>query len=153
MFRISPRPLWGFRCALLRLFGAKIGKYVRLHPTVRISIPWNLVIEDGVGIGDESILYALGSITIGEAATVSQGAHICAGTHDFRDPDMPLMKQPVCVGSGAWICAEAFVGPGVTIGQMAVVGARAVVMRDVPAAAIMVGNPARQTGQRQFIVK
>ncbi|SMX29584.1 Galactoside O-acetyltransferase [Pelagimonas phthalicica] len=148
IFRLSPRPLWGLRNGLLRLFGAKIGQQVRLHPTVKITIPRHLTIADGVGIGDGAILYALGQITIGTNATISQGAHLCAGTHDFRDPTMPLLKLPITIGDGAWICAEAFVGPNVTIGAMSVVGARCVAMKDVPPNAIMAGNPARQVGTR-----
>lgn len=149
-FRLSPRLLWAWRCWLLRLFGARIGKEVRLHPTVRIIIPWTLEIGDGVGVGDGVILYALGTISIGAAATISQGAHLCAGTHDFCDPAMPLEKSPIHIGAGVWICADAFVGPGVRVGEMAVLGARAVVTRDVPTKAIMAGNPARQIGTRHM---
>lgn len=148
LFRLSPRPLWGFRAALLRAFGASVGRDVRVHPTVRIAIPWNLALGDRASVGDGAILYALGPIAIGPDATVSQGAHLCAGTHDFRDPAMALLKPPIAVGAGAWVCAEAFVGPGVTVGPMAVLGARAVAMRDVPAAAVAAGNPARVVGTR-----
>lgn len=148
LFRLSPRPLWGWRRTLLRLFGAEIGASVHLHPTVRITIPWNLTIGEGAGIGDGAILYALGPIRIGANATVSQGAHLCAGSHDFRDPAMPLLKPPVTVGEGAWVCAEAFVGPGVTVGARAVLGARAVAMRDIAPGRIATGNPATERGHR-----
>jgi putative colanic acid biosynthesis acetyltransferase WcaF len=58
------------------------------------------------------------------------------------------VRASITVCNEAWICADAFVGPGVTIGDRAVVGARAVVMRNVPAGKIVVGNPARETGER-----
>lgn len=149
LFRFSPRLAWGWRNMLLRLFGAKIGHGVRLFPTVRIVIPWTLTVEDGVTVGDCAILYALGPMRIGAAATVSQGAHLCGGSHDFRKPDFPLWRAPVTIGTGAWIAADAFVGPGVTVGYGAVIGARAVVMKSIPEEAIVAGNPARVVGVRR----
>jgi putative colanic acid biosynthesis acetyltransferase WcaF len=148
LFVFSPRPFWGWRRFLLRLFGASIGPEVHIYPSARITMPWNLEIGESAAIGDRVNLYALGSITIGARATVSQGAHICAGTHDISDPARPLLKPPITIGSDAWVCADAFVGPGVTVGDGAIVGARAVAMKDVPAYAIVVGNPARQIKKR-----
>jgi putative colanic acid biosynthesis acetyltransferase WcaF len=147
-FSLIPRPLWALRRVLLRVFGARIGLDVHLYPSVRIAIPWNLVIGDRAAVGDRAILYNLGMITIASSATISQGAHLCAGTHDYRQVDFPLVKAPIVVGSGAWICADAFVGPAVTIGSRAIVGARAVVMKDVAEGAMVVGNPAREIGKR-----
>lgn len=149
LFALSPRPLWGWRRALLRLFGAEVGRAVHVYPSVRITMPWHLVLDEGCAVGDRAILYALGPIRIGARATVSQGAHLCAGTHDWRDPARPLLKPPVTIGADAWICADAFVGPGVTVGPGAIAGARAVVMKDVPADAIVAGNPARRIGTRE----
>jgi putative colanic acid biosynthesis acetyltransferase WcaF len=143
LFAWSPRPLWGWRRLLLRLFGARIGRAVHIYPSVRIAIPWNLAIGDQAAVGDRAILYALGPITLAERATVSQGAHLCAGTHDHRDPAMPLLKPPIIIGPDAWICADAFVGPGVRVGPRAIVGARCVVMKDVEPDAVMIGNPAK----------
>ena len=133
---------------MLRTFSAKVDRNVRIHPTVRITIPWNLTLEHDCAVGDRAILYALGPIRIGPRATISQGAHLCAGTHDWRDPALPLMKPPIDIGSDAWTCADAFIGPGVTIGEGAIVGARAVVMKDVAPQTIMAGNPARKIGTR-----
>lgn len=148
VFRCSPRPLWGVRRGLLRLFGATVGAHAHICPSVAITIPWNLTIGDRAAVGEGAILYALGKITIGADATVSQGAHLCAGTHDFRDPAMPLIKPPITIGAGAWVCADAFIGPGVSIGDMAVVGARAVAVRSVPPHKIVAGNPATVIGTR-----
>ena len=149
LFRLSPRPFWGLRRTLLRVFGAEIGADVHIAPSVRIMIPANLRIGARAAVGERAILYALGPISIGADATISQGAHLCAGTHDFRGGAMTLLKPPIRIGEGAWICAEAFVGPGVTIGEAAVVGARAVVTRDVAAGAVVAGNPARPVGTRE----
>ncbi|RST85167.1 acetyltransferase [Aquibium carbonis] len=144
VFSLSPRPFWGWRRFLLRLFGARIGAQVHIHPSVRIAIPWNIEIGDETAVGDRVILYSLGRISLGRRTTISQGAHLCAGTHDWRRPDRPLMKPPIHVEDDAWVCADAFVGPAVTVGAGAIVGARAVVMRDVPAMVVVTGNPARE---------
>jgi putative colanic acid biosynthesis acetyltransferase WcaF len=143
LFAWTPRPFWGWRRTILRLFGARIGRDVRVFPSVRIAIPWNVSIGDFSAVGNSAILYALGPITIGDQVTISQYAHLCAGTHDFDDPSMTLMKPPISVESEAWICADAFIGPGVTIGERSIVAARAVVVKDVASNTIVGGNPAR----------
>ena len=148
LFRYSPRQFWAWRRFLLRSFGAKIGKQVHIYPTVKISIPWNISIEDYTAVGDNVILYALGDITIGASATISQNAHLCAGSHDYRDPAMPLTKPPITVKKGAWICADTFIAPNITIEEGAVIGARAVVVKNVPAKTIVAGNPAKKIGVR-----
>ncbi|MEO1291844.1 MAG: DapH/DapD/GlmU-related protein [Pseudomonadota bacterium] len=128
---------------MLRLFGASIARDVHVYPTVRIAIPWNLSIGPQSAVGDRAILYALGPITLGEKVTVSQYAHLCAGSHDFARPDLPLTKPPITLEREVWVGADAFVGPGVSVGERAMIGARAVVMKAVPAGVLVIGNPAR----------
>jgi len=146
-FRWSPRLCWEWRSALLRLFGAHIGRNVQIHPSARIFIPWNLEVGDWSSIGFDSLLYNLGPLKIGASVTISQRAHLCGGTHDFRDRAMPLIKSAVSIGDGVWICADAFVGPGVVVGEGAVVAAGAVVVKEVPSQAVVGGNPAKVIGQ------
>lgn len=148
LFRLSPRPFWGWRRFLLRAFGAEVGRAVNVFPSVKIAIPWNLSLGDECALGDMANLYSLGQIRVGARATISQGAHLCAGTHDWRDPSMPLLKPPIDIGDDAWVCADAFVGPGVCIGVRVIVGARAVVMKDVAPDLIVAGNPAQVIGER-----
>lgn len=153
IFRWTPRPAFGLRSALLRLFGARIGAHVHVHPDVRIQFPWNLAVGEYSAVGSGAILYNLGTISIGDRVTISQGAHLCAGTHDYRDPRMLLLKPPIAISDDAWVCADAFVGPGVTVGAGAVVGARAVVMRDVEPWTVVAGNPAAFVKQRVLMVR
>lgn len=148
LFKMSPRVLWFWRNWLLRCFGARIGREVQIYPSVRVTIPWNISIADFSAVGDGVILYALGEISIGNRTTISQGVHLCAGTHDWRDPAMPLQKLPLSIGDRVWVCADAFVGPGVVVGNDSIVGARAVVMRDLPENVIAVGHPARIVSSR-----
>ena len=143
LFRYSPRPVWGWRRGLLRLFGARVGAGVHIYPSVRLTMPWNMTFADEAAVGEGAILYALGPMRIGARATISQYAHLCGGTHAWRDPARPLVKSPITIEDGAWICADAFVGPNVRVGAGAIVGARAVAVRDVPAFTVVAGNPAR----------
>lgn len=148
LFRPSPVPLPGWRRAVLRLFGARIGRGAALYPSCTIWAPWNLVAEDHATVGPGAVLYNVDRITLRESSIVSQRAHLCTGTHDHRSPDFTLMTAPIEVGAHAWIAADAFVGPGVAIGPGAVVAARGVAVRHVPQRAIVAGNPARQIGER-----
>lgn len=149
LFAWTPRQLWGWRNVLLRMFGARIGRNVHVYPNVKIDVPWNLAIGDYSAIGNRAILYALGPITIGKRVTISQYAHLCAGSHDYTDPAMPLLKLPITIADDAWICADAFIGPDVTIGPRAIVAGRAVVVKDVAQDLIVGGNPARLLKQRE----
>jgi putative colanic acid biosynthesis acetyltransferase WcaF len=147
-FRYSPRLCWGFRRQMLRLFGAQVGKHANIYSSVRIMIPWNLEIGDWVTIGNGVLLYALGKISIGSDTTVSQGAHLCAGTHDYQSSRFTLIKSEISIGSKAWICADAFIGPDVVIQEGAVVAARAVVNKDASAWTVVGGNPAKEIKHR-----
>jgi putative colanic acid biosynthesis acetyltransferase WcaF len=148
--RFSPRPCFGWRRFVLRCFGARIGRDVHVYPSTRIYFPWNLVAGDWSAIGEEALIYNLGPVTLGAKTTISHRAHLCAGTHDYRQPDLPLLKPPILIKDQAWICADAFIGPGVTVGEGAVVGARAVVVRDVEPWVVVAGNPARVLKKREM---
>lgn len=148
LFTYSPKVCWRWRVFLLRCFGANVASNVRLHPSVQIFIPWNLSIGDWSSVGFDTLIYNLGYVTIGTRVTISQRAHLCGGSHDFRDAAMQLLKTPITIGDDAWICADAFVGPNVSVGNQCVVGARACVMRSVSERSIVAGNPARVIGTR-----
>lgn len=152
-FALSPRQIWVWRRMVLRCAGAKIGKNVHIYPTVKIVMPWNIRIDDDAAVGDQAILYALGEISIGARATVSQYVHVCAGSHDYKSLTMELQKTPIEIAPDSWVCADAFIGPGVVIGDRTVVGARAVVTKSVSKDAIIVGNPAQVIGVRKLDVE
>ena len=147
-FRASFHNWYGFRRFLLSAFGASIHPTVRIRRTVSIEIPWNLTVDEGSSIGDRAIVYCLGPVRIGKRVSISQGAHLCAGSHDYRSPDMPLLRVPIEIGDDAWIAADAFVGPTVTVGPGVILGARACAMRDLDAWTIYSGNPAQAVKAR-----
>jgi len=152
VFRFSPHNAYPWRAMLLRMFGARIGRNVRVRRSVHVEIPWNLSIGDHTIVGDHAILYCLGRVTIGNHVTISQYAHLCAGTHETHSREMALLRPPIVVGDDVWIAADAFVGPGVTIGDRTILGARASAFKDLPPDVVAVGNPARAVKAREFQV-
>ena len=150
LFRVSPRPFFACRRLILRCFGATVGAHVHTYPSTRIYFPWNLSIGNWSAIGENALVYNLGPVTIGQKVTISHGAHLCAGSHDYTRADMPLLKPPITISDQAWICADAFVGPGGVGSEGAVVGARAGVMKDVEPWTVVAGNPARFIKKRQL---
>lgn len=133
---------------MLRLFGAQVGRNAHVYASARVYLPWNLTLGDEASIGEWAVIYNLGPVSIGARATISHRAHLCAGTHDYRNPSLPLLRLPITIGPQAWVCADAFVGPNVRVGDGAVVGAGAVVVRDVEPWQIVAGNPARLVKMR-----
>ncbi|MBN3788772.1 WcaF family extracellular polysaccharide biosynthesis acetyltransferase [Burkholderia sp. Ac-20353] len=149
LFRLSPRPCHGWRAFLLRMFGAKLGQHVHVYPNARIWAPWNLEIGSHVGIADGVTIYNMDAIRIGDFCVVSQGAHLCGGSHDYNSANFQLVAAPIVLQPRVWVCAEAFIAPGVTIPRGAVIGARSVVTRSLPDTwAVYAGMPARKIGER-----
>jgi putative colanic acid biosynthesis acetyltransferase WcaF len=149
VLRALPRRAFNTRRLLLRLFGASIGKSAKVCKGVTIRHPWLLEIGAYSEIGESTEIYNLGRISIGDHTVVSQRAFLCAGTHDLSQSARPLLRPEIRIGSGVWICAGAFIGPGVRIDDNAVVGAFAVVVRSVDRATIVAGNPARVVSHRK----
>jgi putative colanic acid biosynthesis acetyltransferase WcaF len=144
----TPKPLNPWRLLVLRVFGAKVHGTPFVHQRARIQQPWNLTLHHRACLGDRANAYSLDMITLHEGATIAQEAYLCTGTHDFSQAHIPLQTAPIVVEADAFVGARAFVLPGVTLGARCVVGAMAVVTRDVAAGAVVVGNPARTVKNR-----
>jgi putative colanic acid biosynthesis acetyltransferase WcaF len=141
-FRLSPRPFHRWRAFLLKVFGAKIGLHVHVYPGVRIWAPWNLRIDDYVGVADGVRIYNIAEVHLGERCVVSQGAFLCTGSHDIDSANFQLVAAPIDLGRHVWVCAEAFVGPGVAIAEGCVIAARAVVVKSIRDVwTVWAGNP------------
>ena len=138
--RWTPPPLWAWRRMVLRAFGAKIGKGARVYGATRVWLPANLTLGDRALIGPGVHLYNQGHITIGAYSVISQGTHICASSHDIRDPDFQLVLRPIVIGERCWVAAEAFVGPGVVMGDRSVLAARGALFGKAEADSGFVGS-------------
>jgi putative colanic acid biosynthesis acetyltransferase WcaF len=149
-FRYTPTPCFRWRRILINLFGGHVESGAKVYPSVKIWAPWNLIMEKNSAIGPDVDVYSIEKILIQERATVSQRAVLCCGSHDINSPTFDLIAKPITVGRYAWVAAEAFVGPGVTIGDYAVLGARACAFKDIPPDSIAVGMPAKVIGIRKI---
>lgn len=143
LFRFSLSKSNRWRRFLLGRFGAKLSGTAVIRPSARIRHPWLLEMGEYSCLAENVEVYNLGPISIGHHTVISQNTHLCNGTHDYTKPDLPLVRPTCRIGSGVWVCADAFIGPGVTIGDNSIVAARGVVTRDVPAGVIVGGNPAK----------
>lgn len=151
-FKFSPRPLHSYRSFILRMFGAKVGRGVHVYPKVTIWAPWNLILEDECGVADGVDLYSQGLIRLGYRAIISQRVFLCTGTHDYTKQGHPLVTGDIIVGDHAWVAAEAFVHPGVAIGEGAVIGARSVVTKDMPSWTVCAGHPCKPLKDRVITI-
>ncbi len=148
LFKASPQICYGFRRWLLRRFGAKIGKGVLIRPTVEITYPWRLEIGDHSWIGDDVVLYSLGTIRIGSHAVVSQRSYICAADHNMKTTAFEIRAYPVTIEDEVWIATDVFVAPNVNVGRGTVVGARSSVFRDLPPGMVCCGSPCKPVATR-----
>lgn len=150
-FAALPGPLFKhWRLFVLRCFGARIGKGCRVEASCTVWWPGNLVMGDYACLAQGVDCYNVAPIAIGNYATVSQRAFLCSASHTTDTLRRPLVFSPITVETHAWVCAETFVGPGVCVGEGAVLGARSVAIRDLKAWTIYVGNPARAIKSREI---
>jgi putative colanic acid biosynthesis acetyltransferase WcaF len=143
LFRWSFPRSESWRRFVLRCFGAKLSHTCKIKRSARVKHPWLLEMGEFSVIAEDVDVYNLGPIRIGHHSVVSHRATLCAGTHDYTKPNLPLQRPPIDIGDGVWVCSQAFIGPGVRVGHNAMVGACAVVMKDVPDGMIVAGNPAK----------
>lgn len=150
LFRITPRPFHAWRCLVLGVFGARIGRGVRVYQSVKIWAPWNLTMGNRSCLGDYVDCYNVGEVCLEEGAIVSQYSYLCTASHDYDHHSNSLTFAPIRICKNAWIAADVFVGPGVTVGAGAVIAARSTVIKDVPEWTVVAGMPLRVIGQRNL---
>jgi putative colanic acid biosynthesis acetyltransferase WcaF len=143
LFRFSPTPLQAWRRLLLRLFGAALDSGANVYPSAKIWAPWNLRMGSHSCLAREVDCYCVAPISIGDHALVSQYSFLCSATHDYTSAGFELISKPIDIGAKAWLAADVFVGPGVTIGEGAVIAARSTVVKNVPPWEVWAGLPAK----------
>ena len=144
----TPKALSPLRIALLKLFGAKIGPACEIGAGVRIWVPWNLTMGERSAIGFEAEIYNFAPVIIGRHVVVSQYTYICTSTHDYTHPYFPLVSKPIRIESQAWVASGCLISPGVTIGEGAVIGARSLVTKSMPAWTVCAGSPCKPIKER-----
>jgi putative colanic acid biosynthesis acetyltransferase WcaF len=149
LVRSNLMPISAIKCAVLRVFGARIGRGVYAKPGLRVKFPWYLTVGDYCWLGEDAWIDNLAPVTIGSHVCVSQAAYLCTGNHDWTAPNMKLFRRPIVLGDGSWVGARATVCPGVTIGEGAIAAVGSVVTRDIPPYQIRAGNPAVYVRDRQ----
>ena len=151
LFRpFSPNFFNPWRVFVLKCFGARLEWSSVVYATARIWAPWNLEMGAYACLGPGVDCYNQGKITIRAHTTVSQKSYLCASSHDISDPLNTLIVAPITIEDQAWVAADAFIGPGVHIGQGAVIGARAAVFGKVEPWTVVGGNPARFIKNRRI---
>ena len=150
VFRYSFHTCNKWRIFLLNMFGANINNSCIIRRTVRVQCPWNISMGSNSCLGDSVLAYCLGTITIGKRVSISQHAHLCAGSHNYTKPDLPLLRPPILIHDDVWIAADAFVGPNVVVGEGAILGARGVAMKQLDPWTIYAGNPAKPVKSREL---
>ena len=140
----------GWKRMLLRLFGAKIDSTAVVYSSAKVYYPKNLVMGRCSCLASNVNCYNVAPVVLGNNVTVSQGTYLCTASHDICDSEHKLITAPIIIEKCAWVAADAFVGMGVTIGEGAVVGARAAVFKDVAPWTVVGGNPAKFIKKREL---
>lgn len=148
-FFINPlNPFSGIKIRLLQMFGAKIGKGVVIKPGVNIKYPWNLSIGDYSWIGENVWIDNLVQVTVGSNVCISQGAMLLCGNHNYKRQTFDLIVKPIVIEDGAWVGAQSFVCPGVTMHSHSVLSVGSIASKDLMPFSIYRGNPAVKVAER-----
>lgn len=146
--RASWNPFMGLKVALLRAFGAKIGKGLVIKNNVTVKSPWNLVVGDDCWLGEGCWIDNLDQVSIGNDVCISQGAMLLTGNHDYTVSSMPYRNASIHIEDGAWIGAKTVVCPGVTVRRNAILTVGSVATRNMEENGIYQGNPAVRIRER-----
>lgn len=149
IFKSSLMPISGIKIFLLRMFGAKIGTGVNIKPSVNIKYPWKLHVGDYSWIGEEVWIDNLADVNIGKSVTLSQGAMLLTGNHNYKCKSFDLITKPIVLEDGVWIGAKAVVCPGVVCETHAVLSVSSVATKKLDSYSIYQGNPAEFIKRRE----
>jgi len=146
--KTSPKFFHFWRVFLYRLFGAKIGKGLKISPSAKLLYPWNINIGDYCWIGDNVNLYSVDQILIGSNVAFAHNIFVATAAHDISLKSFPTVKDKIIFEDEVWISSNVFINMGIVIKKGAVVGSGSVVTKDLPEGYVCVGNPARPIKKR-----
>lgn len=128
---------------MLRAFGAKISMSASIHPCAKIDFPWRLTMGDRSSLGKKAWAYCLNDITVGDNSCIGDDVYLLTGSHDITSPNFQLVTKPITIGDGVWVATGSTILPGITLGDMTVVGASSVVVKSTEDNDVIGGNPAK----------
>lgn len=149
-FRSGLIPFSSVLVIILKAFGCKTGKDIRVKPFVNIKYPWKLVIGDHTWIGEGCTIENLAQVSLGSNVCLSQGSALITGNHDYTKVNFDLFVKPICIEDGAWIGARAIVCPGVLVASHAILTAGSVAPKNLDSYTIYQGNPAVRIRRREI---
>ena len=151
LFFLNPwNPFSSLKVFLLKLYGAKIGKGVVIKPSVNIKYPWRLVIGNYTWIGEKVWIDNLANVEIGNNVSISQGAMLLCGNHNYKKPTFDLITGEIKLEEGVWIGAQSIVTPGTTCKSHSILAVNSVATKDLEAYTIYQGNPAVEVRKRNI---
>lgn len=150
LFRCSLHNMYGFRNFILRCFGAKIGKNVKIRRKCEITYPWKLEVGDNTWIDDEVLIYNLDKIKIGSNCSITRRSFLCTGNHDIHDPYFGLIVKPINIEDGVWIQADCFIAQNTVIVKNSIIGARSSVFSSVNEEGVYYGTPCKLIKSRSI---
>ncbi|MGR9106610.1 MAG: colanic acid biosynthesis acetyltransferase WcaF [Gammaproteobacteria bacterium] len=148
LIKPSPKFMHGWRRVIYRIFGAKIGKGVKISPSARFLYPWNIAIGNYCWIGDHVDLYSVDKITVGDHVAFAHNVFVFTAAHDIHRVSFDTIPRPVTIENEVWVASNVVINMGVTLSRGVVVGSGSVVTKDLPEGYVCFGNPARPIKKR-----
>lgn len=150
LFKTSLLPSSRTKIAILRLFGAKIGKRVVFRHGINIKYPWHLSIGNDSWIGENVWIDNLVSVNIGRHVCLSQGSMLITGSHNYKSTAFDLITGAINIADGAWVGARAVINQNINVSSHAVLTAGSVATKDMEPYSIYQGNPAAKVRNRNM---
>jgi putative colanic acid biosynthesis acetyltransferase WcaF len=135
---------------MLKIFGAQLADTVNINRKAIIDHPWNLTMGHLSSLGENSWVYCLDKIIIGEKCCIGKDVYLLTGSHDIQSKEFVLTTKPIIIDDCCWVSTGAYIMPGVNLKNFTVVGAKALVTKSTESFDIVGGNPAKLIKKREL---
>lgn len=150
IFRLFPNQIKKPRIILLRLFGAQLSETVNINRKSNIELPWNLTMGHQSSLGENSWIYCLNKIQIGEKCCIGKDVYLITGSHSIESPNFDMVTKPIIINDGCWVATGSYILAGVVLGRFSIIGAKSIVSKNTNDFDVVVGNPAKFIKKREF---